>query len=190
MPVMGMQQVRFPPGVQLTRGQMGGHPAQQRKTLEIVGPITAIKGHVRVARALVQVGRVNHVNLYPIARQPPQAQADAARAEGSANLADRLLALHAFHNGWQAGQYQANVGPSRDQCLGQGTEHVGQATGFDEWKHLGRGVQDLHAVIFESMSAVTRVMPWALRWKRCASSAASSPTTRPSGMLQPRSTIT
>src|SRR5206468_5252988 len=78
-------------------------------------------------------------------------------------------------------------GADGDQCLRQCTQHIGQATGLDEWKDLGPDMQDLHVLNFSSMPRVTRVMPFSERRKRCVSSSTSSPMTMSSGIETPRS---
>jgi hypothetical protein len=169
MPVVGVQHLRRPLGVELARCQMGADPAEQREALQVVAPFAAVAGLVRAAGAAVQVGRIDDVGRHMAVRQTPEAQRDAPGAEQRPELVHGGLVQHRIGDRRQAGQQQARLGAGFDQRLRQRAHHVGQAAGLDQRKDLRGDMQHLHAGAsfivssLASISRVTSVMPCSVR---------------------------
>ena len=61
VPVMRMQDVGLPPGIDVPPGQMRPHPAQQRKSPDVVGPVAVVRAQIGVAFAPEVPGGIHHV---------------------------------------------------------------------------------------------------------------------------------
>ena len=147
---MGMQNKRLPFGIKLARGQMRGNPAQQRKTLDVVGPLLAFRVVVRVAGTLVKVRRVNHVNADAVVGHAAQAQGHTPSAKNRPQLTHRGQLLHTLQNCRQAGQDDAYIRACFDQCLRQGSQHIRQPPRLDQGKNFSSCQQNFHGPMVTS----------------------------------------
>ena len=163
MPVMHVQHVGAPVGIQLTRGQVGRHPAEQGEALQVVGPLAAVGRQIGVAAALVQIRGINHINRHTGHGHIAQPEGDFGRAKQGTDIAHQHLPLDPLLDGGQPRQDQANIDPSRCQGLWQRPQHVRKSTRFNQGENFSRRMQHSHEAILASMSPVTSVMPLALR---------------------------
>ena len=91
MPVVGVHDVGRPLRIGVVGREVGGHPAQQGKALQVVGPLLALAVLVGAAAAAVEVGRVDHVHRQLAARHARQQQPHAQRAEAGADVDRRCV---------------------------------------------------------------------------------------------------
>lgn len=192
VPVVRMDDVGDPLRVQPASGEVGGDPAEQRETAVVVGPVVTVGPDVGIAGAPVEEGGVDHIGHATVAGQVAAAQRHQRGAEKGAQRGDQAQALHALQDLHVAGKHDAGVDADAGQCGRQRADHVGEAAGLDERQDLGGDLEDAQRLrSFHALSSrasiwrVTRVTPFWVRRKRRASSAGSSPITRPSGMQQP-----
>ena len=89
-------------------------------------------------------GRVHQVYRQPGSRHLPQQQTHAAGTEAAAEFEHRIGVQHGVQHLRQAGQQQPHVGALPGQRRRQGGHDIGQATGLDQRKDLGRHVQHAH----------------------------------------------
>ena len=96
-------------------------------------------------------------------REPAKPQRHPRGAKHRADIAHPSWLRQALQHRRQAGKQQPHLGAFGSQRLRQRTDHIGQPAGLDQRKHFGGRVQNFHAAIFSSISAVTRQMPLGLR---------------------------
>jgi len=164
VPVVRVQDLRCPLGVELAGRQMGADPAEQRKSLQVVAPFRAVGRLVRAARAAIEIGRIDHINGDMAVRHVREPQADPGGAEDRPEIEDGPWVQHGIRDRGQARQQQPDIGAGADQRLGQRPDDIGETAGLDERKDLGGDMEDLHAPHSRaSISGVTSVMPEAVR---------------------------
>ena len=149
MPIVGVQDVRPPRGVERARRELRRDPAEQRESLEVVVPGLAVGPLVGAAVARVEPGRVDDVDLHVLAvgnalraaLEAAEAQHDPRRAERRAELGDLARSRDGLEDGRHAGQQQPHVGPGCGERRRQRADHIGEPTGLDQGEDLGGGVQ-------------------------------------------------
>ena len=109
---------------------MRGNPAKQGKTTMIVAPVVAIGTNVRIALALVEERRINHVSKQPAIRQTADPQGDHGRPEGRTNPDQGLEIIHPSKNCWHSRHEDSCIEAPRRQCGRQSRNHIGQTAGF------------------------------------------------------------
>ena len=171
--------------------------ASGRKAAVVVGVGLFGAVFIRVARAVQQAGRIDHVGLHPTAVCRWQARRQQAQglAPGRFKRADHSGGPETCEDGREAGQQRAHIASVRAQRLRQGASDVRQAAGLEQRVVLGADLKDAHGfgvghgfrgggdqvVNRFSMSLVTKTTPCGLRSKRAASSSGSSPMTKSFG---------
>ena len=142
---------------------MSSDPTQQGKPLGVVRPLTAICREIRIAPALIQEGCINDVGQDTRSAQSPYPQGHSPRPKNGPDITNQRLPLYARFDGRQPRQDQTYIDARLNQGLRQGPQYICQSPCFDERKNLRRRMKNLHSVTFASISAVTSVMPLALR---------------------------
>ena len=170
--------------------KVGGDARERREALRVVGIIKAVGAQIRVAGAVVEMRRVEHVEL-EVAR--PAEQHARAAAEQLRMLAHGFGRLELRHHAGIARHERAHQRARARHRVGQGARDVREAPGLDERIDLRRDGEDLqngHYFRRSSIALVMSVTPSSVRRNRRASSSGLSPTMRPLGMTQPRSITT
>ena len=158
----------------------------------VVGPVDAGRIDVGVALAAVKEGRIDDVGGDAGGIETAPVERDDGGTEGRPEGDDGSGIAQAIENCRMSRQQQADVDLPGGECRRQRRNHIGEAAGLDQRIDLGGKVKDAHsfpvAYACSSRSSICRVIsvtPFSVRRKRRASSSGSSPTTRPSGIVQP-----
>ncbi|OIQ68650.1 hypothetical protein GALL_497540 [mine drainage metagenome] len=193
VPVMAVHHLHRPVDIKPVR-QLRRQPAQQGEAAVIVGKRLALCVFVGGAGPAVQRRRINHVGHQIQTGQTALAQQQSL-TPGRTQLGQHRAGAQISQNRRKAGQQDAHIAALGSQGPGQRAGHIGQPSGLEQGVNLGTNLQYVQLCIafYESRASMSRVIsttPLSVRSKRCASSSASSPTTKPSGRSQPRSTTT
>ena len=144
MPVVRMHDVGRPGGVGVVGGQVRRDPAEQGKTLQVVGPLFALVVLIRAAVAPVEIRRVDDVHGQMGLRHARQQQPHAHGTETRADVDHHARRLHGVQHRRQAGQQQPHISALPGQCHWQGRHHVGKAAGLHQRKDFRCHMQHLH----------------------------------------------
>ena len=134
--------------------------------------------------------RVEHQQIEPGAARGEQARRPAVQPR---EVVDGLGAAQRVDHRRVAGDQRVGVDAVARQRRGQRADDIREAAGLDQRIDLGRDRKDAQALHFGRRSIIGCVMrhtPRSVRRKRAASTSGSSPTTSPSGIFTPESTIT
>ena len=189
LPVMRVHHVR-PISVDLTLCEQRRDARQRGEAERIVGPIPTIGPAIRIAIARIEMRRVDDEQVEPCRLR----RHDARRAaEQIVQRGDRHAAFQRIQYPRIARHQRTHRDALRGERARQRAGDIGEATGLDQRKDLRDHREDVdrrHHPNRSSIGWVIRQTPCSVRRKRCASASGSSPTTSPSGIRTPRSTMT
>ncbi len=133
LPVVRLENVGLDAGHQPGR-EVGGHAAQGREPEGIVGPVGPVRGHVGIAVAVEQVGRVDHEHV-----QTRHARREEPRraAEQGGVLVQRLGIPQSLEHRRVAGQQRPHPHAQGGQRTRQRPGNVGQPARLDQRVDLG-----------------------------------------------------
>ena len=172
MPVVAVNDVGHPVRVQALPEQ-GGRPAQRRKALRVVGPVSTVRPEVGVAGAVKQLRRIQRVQRQRQARQGQpiqggrgQRRCGAPRCGASGQGRHQAPVRGGLRHRRKAGHQEPNIAAQRLQGRRQAGADIGQPAGLEERKQLGTHIQNLHASAppkAATMALVTSTTPAGLR---------------------------
>ena len=144
VPVMRMQDVSLPPGIDIPPGQMRPHPAQQRKAPDVVGPVTMVRTQIGVAFAPEVPGRIHDIGRQTALFQPPVQHPHAGGPHQGTQVGHQAGLFQVVDDGRIARHQQPGIHPLGQQGRRQGGRNVAQPARLDLRIHLGRDMQDPH----------------------------------------------
>ncbi len=182
LPIVRVQDIRLE-CADRSKSDVGADPREGREATRIVRPVGSVWAKVRIAGAVEEMRRIQREDIEP--RGPSGEDARRRAKEVRIFVSDIGIAKLVLDRGigWDQRPHVDVLAHDRAR---ESAGYVGEAPGLDERKHLRRDRQNLngaHRVSFSIIGPVIRVTPLSVRRKRLASSAGSSPTTRPSGIF-------